>query len=68
MQSKPIKFTDEEGGTWRDWFPGPKAVHSILFENGWVFDTNIGWRFNAEAVLKKIQSNRTHAWKGQTYR
>lgn len=52
---KPIKFTRTEGGQWELWvkycdrdFSRPSDyvphVHSVLFEDGSIFDTVSGWR------------------------
>jgi hypothetical protein len=50
-QPKAVSFTRAEGGEWIDFDPkigdAPKAVHSILFENGWIWDTVNGWRVAA---------------------
>jgi hypothetical protein len=52
MLPKPIAYTTKEGGDWqrwRDWVyvgapPNPPLVHSVMFEDGTMFDTFNGWR------------------------
>ena len=41
----PIKYTATEGGDWIEWDAGSKrSLHSVMFEDGSVFDSRSGWR------------------------
>lgn len=40
----PIMFTEEEGGLWRRWNNQAKDFHTVVFEDGTVFDSHVGWR------------------------
>lgn len=50
MSDKPeaIAFTTHEGGLWKAFRPGelqpPNVCHSILFEDGYIWDMVNGWR------------------------
>lgn len=46
MNSKPIKFTREQGGTWLPWKPNMSGVtvFATMFEDGMIFDPISGWR------------------------
>ena len=43
---KPIKYTQEQGGEWLTWgyLKEHYHTHSIMFDDGSVFDITIGWR------------------------
>ena len=42
----PVKYTREQGGPWMVWTKGMDggSAHSILFEDGTIFDLYNGWR------------------------
>lgn len=52
MKPKPVKFTQHEGTPWRLWEDREEfrdvdrqvRFHSIMFEDGTVFDMLNGWR------------------------
>jgi hypothetical protein len=44
---QPVKYTITEGGDWFRWGsqkPPHRLIHSILFDDGSIFDAVTGWR------------------------
>lgn len=64
MTAEELGFTEavtfEEGGEWWPFVPramsSAKAVHSIRFQNGQIWDVKNGWRPNRKSqLLAKLQ-------------